>query len=198
MTVAAMLLLCGFAGVSAVAEAVKDLPKPTSYVSDFAGVLDADTKQEMEQLCGEVDHQAHAQIAVVTVHSLGDASVEDFAADLEQKWGVGKKGTDRGVLMLFAMDDHKDRVEVGYGLEGLLNDAKVGDILRSQRPLMEQGQISQGIYGDLQQVSNDIATDAGVTLTQPQHQYHREAVQQRGLSAAVIVRIAFFLLVLLM
>src|SRR6202012_2636577 len=120
---------------------------------------------EMEQLCGEVDHPAHAQIAVGTAHNLGDASVEDFAAAREQKWGVGKKGTDRGVLMLFAMDDHKDRIEVGYGLEGLLNDAKVGDVLRAQRPSMQQHQYGEAIEGGLQQVAQIIAGDAGVTLT---------------------------------
>ena len=187
-----MLLLGG----AAWAENAKDLPKPTSYVSDFAGVLDDGTKQDMERLCGEVARQANAQIALVTVHSLGDASVEDFAADLEQKWGVGKKGTDRGVLMLFAMDDKKDRIEVGYGLEGLLNDAKVGDILRSQRPLMQQGQYSQAIQGDLQQVANDIATDANVTLTQPaSHTYHRES-SRRSSPLGTVIRIGFFVLVL--
>ena len=188
-----MLALCGVAA----AESVKDLPKPASYVSDFAGVIDATTRQQMEQLCGELDHQAHAQIAIVTVHTLGDASVEDFATDLEQKWGVGPKGTDHGVLMLFAMNEHKDRIEVGYGLEGILNDAKVGDILRSERPLMEQGQYSQAIYGDLRQVANDVAAGAGVTLTQPPV-YHRETVPQRGISGATILRIFFIVLVLLL
>ncbi len=190
--IALLLLASGVAS----GEAVKDLPKPTSYVSDFAGVLDGDTKQQMEQLCGEADHQAHAQIAVVTVHNLGDASVEDFAADLEKQWGVGPKGTDHGVLMLFAMDEHKDRIEVGYGLEGVLNDAKVGDILRSQRPLMQQGRYSQAIYGDLQQVANDIATDAGVTLTRPQPSYRRTRERQTGISGSAIVRLAILLLVL--
>jgi uncharacterized protein len=187
-----LLLVAGLAS----AESVKDLPKPTSYVSDLAGVLDASTKQQMEQLCGEVDHQAHAQIAVVTIHSLGDQSIDDFAADLEQKWGVGKKGTDRGVLMLFSMDEHKDRIEVGYGLEGILNDAKVGDILRAQRPLMQQGQYSEAIQGDLQQVSEIIAGDAGVTLTQPHHTYHRERVRNNGGPVGTFLKIGLLLLVL--
>ncbi len=192
VTWAAMLLV----GSVAAAENAKDLPKATSYVSDFAGVLDASTKQQIERLCGEVDHQAHSQIAVVTVHNLGDTSIEDFTADLEHRWGVGKKGSDRGVLMLFAMDEHKDRIEVGYGLEGLLNDAKVGDILLAQRPLMKQGQYSQAIYGDVQQVANDIAADANVTLTQPQHTYHRERAQQSGVRPGTILRILVIVLVL--
>ncbi len=190
-----LLLLLG-GSASAWAENAKDLPKPVSYVSDFAGVLDDGTKQDMERLCGEVARQANAQIAVVTIHSLGEASIEDFAADLEQKWGVGKKGSDRGVLMLFAIDDKRDRIEVGYGLEGLLNDAKVGDILRSQRSLMQQGQYSQAIQGDLQQVANDIAADANVTLTQPvQHTYHRESTR-RSNPLGTFIRIGFFVLVL--
>lgn len=189
---AGMLLVGGLAS----AEIVKDLPKPASYVSDFAGVLDADTRQQMEQLCSEADHQAKAQIAVVTVHNLGNASVDDFAADLEQRWGVGRKGTDRGVLLLFAMDEHKDRIEVGYGLEGVLNDAKVGDILRAQRPLMQQGRYSQAIAADLQQVANDIAADAGVSLQHAQHTYHREPAQRTGSPIGSIVRILVIVLVL--
>src|SRR5262249_49151193 len=82
------------------AESVSQLPMPTSYVQDFAGVIDADSKQEMEQLGREVWLQAKAKIIVVTIHSLGGVSIEEFATDLEDKWKVGAKGADRGVLMI--------------------------------------------------------------------------------------------------
>ncbi|HEV2620202.1 MAG TPA: TPM domain-containing protein, partial [Acidobacteriaceae bacterium] len=69
----AVLLVAPVRGV--VAETVAGLPEPTGYVNDFAGVLSAETRQSLEALCAEVDHQAHAQIAVVTVKSLdADAS----------------------------------------------------------------------------------------------------------------------------
>jgi uncharacterized protein len=163
------------------AEKVSDLPTPTGYVSDLAGVLTPQTKQNLEQLCTEVDHQAHAQIAVVTIKTLDDdESIEEFATALEDKWKVGRKGTDRGVLMIFVMTPRKGRIEVGYGLEGVLNDAKVGDIGRSMAPAARQGDYNTAIPLGVQQVAQDIAADANVTLANPTpvHTYHTQTVQQ--------------------
>lgn len=148
------------------AEKVSDLPSPTGYVNDFAGVLDPSVRQRVEDLCTQVDRQAHAQIAVVTIKTLdGDQSIEEFATDLEDKWKVGAKGTDRGVLMVFVMTPRRGRIEVGYGLEGILNDAKVGDIGRSMVPYAAQGDYNRAIPLGVQEISQVIATDANVTLT---------------------------------
>jgi uncharacterized protein len=163
------------------AESVSTLPPPTGYVNDFAGVLSPATKQSIEALGTQIDRQAHAQIAVVTIKTLdGDQSIEEFATALEDKWKVGAKGTDRGVLMLFSMSPRKYRIEVGYGLEGILNDAKVGDIGRVMRPYLSENDFNTGISLGVQQIAQVIATDAGVTLTgaQPIHQYHYQ--QQRA------------------
>ena len=159
------------------AESVNTLPAPTGYVNDFAGVLSPSTKANVEDLCTQVDHQAHAQIAVVTIKTIdGDQSIEEFATALEDKWKVGAKGTDRGVLMLFVMTPRRGRIEVGYGLEGILNDAKVGDIGRSMAPAAQQGDYNTAIPLGVQQIAKVIATDAGVSLNlaQPVHQYHRQ------------------------
>ena len=119
----------------ALAERVQDLPKPTNYVSDFAGVLSPETVTSLNRLCAQVDRQAHAQIAVVTIKSLDGEPIENFATALEDKWKVGKKGTDRGLLLIFATSDRKYRIEVGYGLEGILPDGRVGDIGRQLCPI---------------------------------------------------------------
>src|SRR5215469_16771866 len=87
------------------AETVASLPAPTGYVNDFANVLSPATKQNLEDLCTQVDRQAHAQIAVVTIKTLeNDQPVDDFANRLEEKWKVGRKGTDRGILMLVVLN----------------------------------------------------------------------------------------------
>src|SRR5271156_3368511 len=161
------------------AESVNTLPAPTGYISDFAGVLSPSTKASLENLCTQVDRQAHAQIAVVTIKTLdNDQSIEEFATALEDKWKVGPKGTDRGVLMLVVMNPRKYRIEVGYGLEGILNDAKVGDIGRTMVPSLSQGDYNTAIPLGVQQIARIIAADAGVSLTQsqtqPVHQYHRQ------------------------
>src|SRR5215469_17296397 len=161
------------------AESVNSLPAPTGYVSDFAGVLRPDVKQNLESLCTQVDRQANAQIAVVTIKTLdNDQSIEEFATELEDKWKVGNK-EDRGVLMIFVMNPRRGRIGVGYGLEGILNDAKVGDIGRSMAPAARQNDYNTAIPIGVSQVANVIAQDAGVTLTAPTvHQYHRVPAHQ--------------------
>src|SRR5580692_7674186 len=80
-------------------ETVAALPAPTGYVNDFAGVLTPETRQSLEDLCTQVDHAAHAQIAVVTVKTVdpdksgATPTIEEFATALEDKWKVGAKGT---------------------------------------------------------------------------------------------------------
>src|ERR1700730_2440215 len=131
----AVVLLIFAPSVVLTAESVSSLPAPTGYVNHFAGVLSQSSKYNLENLCTQVDRQAHAQIAVVTIKTLDDDEpIDDFAVKLQEKWKVGKKGTDRGVLILFVMNPKKYRIEVGYGLEGILNDAKVGDIGRAMVP----------------------------------------------------------------
>jgi uncharacterized protein len=198
----AVVVLIFAPSVHARAESVSSLPAPTSYVSDFAGVLSPSTKYNLENLCTQVDRQAHAQIAVVTIKTLdNDQSIEEFATELEDKWKVGPKGTDRGLLMIVVMNPRKYRIEVGYGLEGILNDAKVGDIGRSMVPSLSQGDYNTAIPLGVQQIARVIANDAGVTLSiaQPVHQYHREpapvqvSLTELVLGGGVILLILFFL-----
>jgi uncharacterized protein len=160
-------------------ESVKSLPAPTGYINDFAGVISPATKQRMEALCSAVDRQAHAQIAVVTIKTLdNDQTIEEFSTELEDKWGVGNKD-DRGVLMVLVMKPRRGRIEVGYGLEGILNDAKVGDIGRSIVPAANRGDYDAAVTSGVQQLAGIIAQDAGVTLDLPQRQYQGQH-QPRG------------------
>lgn len=151
------------AAASLRAENLKDL-KAQGYVNDFAGVVSADTRDRLTALCTEVDKKAQAQIAVVTVHNLDGDSVEDFTNRLGDKWGVGRKSS-RGVLVLLAVDDHRYRVEVGYGLEPILNDAKVGDFGRQIVPALRRGDYSGAVLQLTWSVATVIAQDRGVTLS---------------------------------
>ncbi len=199
--VVVFLLLARSAPLSG--ESASSLPAPTGYVSDFAGVLSASTKQSVESLCTQVDRQAHAQIAVVTIKTLdGDQSIEEFATALEDKWKVGAKGSDRGVLMLLVMNPRRGRIEVGYGLEGILNDAKAGDILRSMIPATQQGDYNTAVPQGVGQIAQIIARDAGVTLTpySSAHQYHHQqapvqlSLTEILLGGGAILLILFFLI----
>ncbi len=161
------LLACPLVGL-AHAEAPDKLPKPTSYVSDFANVIDPASKENIEDIAWQVYSKAHATIQVVTVKSLDGEDIDTWTTALEDNWKVGPKSTDKGVLLVFAIQDHKARIEVGYGLEGILPDGKVGDIRRSMNPQLAQGQYGPAIQSGVQQIGDVIAADANVTLTPPQ------------------------------
>src|ERR1700739_4079814 len=111
-----LCLLLLLAALPAIAENPKDI-HPSGYVTDLAGVIDSDTKARLEALCREVETKTGAQIAIVTVRSLNNESVEEYAVDLYKQLGVGGKSDNRGVLLLVAPEEHKYRTEVGYGLE---------------------------------------------------------------------------------
>ncbi|HTS13503.1 MAG TPA: TPM domain-containing protein [Candidatus Limnocylindrales bacterium] len=140
--------------------------KPQGYVDDFAGILSASGRDQLTALCSEVDQKAHAQIAVVTVKSLGGRAIEDYSIDLATRWGVGPKQKDRGILILLAVDDHKDRIEVGYGLEGILPDGKVGSFEREAVPLLRAGNYDSALMLMTRRVAETIAADSHVTLSE--------------------------------
>ena len=154
-------------GLVAHAEPIKGL-KPTGYVNDFAHVLDPTASAQMEDICHQIDEKAHAQIAVVTINTLDGSDIESYAVDLFHQWGIGAKATDRGVLILYAIRDHRARIEVGYGLEPILPDGKVGGFQREAIPLMRSGNYSQALQLVTSRVADVIATDAGVQLTNAQ------------------------------
>lgn len=145
------------------AEQVKNL-KPQGYVNDFAGVLSAGAKEKLTALCAEVDQKAKAQIAVVTVSSLEGEPVEQFSNDLATQWGVGPKQQARGILILLAPSDHKYRIEVGYGLEGILPDGKVGGFGREAVPFLQRSDYDGAVILLTQRVSAVIAADQKVAL----------------------------------
>ena len=146
------------------AEPVSQL-KPTNYVNDFAGVLDPNTVAQLNSICQQVDEKAHAQIAVVTIKSLDGSDIESYAVALFKQWGIGSKATDHGVLILLATQDRRYRVEVGYGLEPILPDGKVGGFGREAVPLLKQNDYNGAVSLLTMRVADVIAQDAGVQLT---------------------------------
>lgn len=193
-------LALAFSALPGLAERVEDLPKPTDYVSDFAHVLSPETVERLDRLCGQLDHSAaNAQIAVVTVNNLDGDDAADFGNRLEEKWKVGRKGSDRGILMLFAIQDRKRWIEVGYGLEGILPDARVGDIGRMMVPYLRQGNYDGAVTTGVVQIANVIAADAKVSLQDSPAAAPPQAVEEghHGSSVGLIFRIILIVLVLL-
>lgn len=173
--------VCAAIALSAFALSALDTTnlKPQGYVSDFAHVIDAGARTQMEQYCYAVEQATGAEIALVTVDTLDGEPIEDVANRLARQWGVGKRGKDEGLLLLFAIRDHKDRGEVGYGLEPIAPDGYVGGVLRGIRPILRQGDYGSAFAEALQQIGNHIAEGKGVAISPLQR---RPARQRPGLS----------------
>ncbi|MGA7521188.1 MAG: TPM domain-containing protein [Acidobacteriaceae bacterium] len=177
-------------------QAVKDLPQPTDYVSDFAHVMSAPAKVQIDRLCGEVDREAHAQIAVVTINTLNGEPIEQYAVELEDAWKVGQKSTDRGVLILLAVKDRKRFIETGYGLEGILPDGKVGDIGRQMVPMLRSNDFDGAVTLAVDEISQIIAQDADVQL-QPLTRWGAQQQQPHATVGQVIGGIVFLIFVVI-
>ena len=165
-----LVLLVLLAAVGVLAQSpdalLASLAKPVTYVNDYAGVFTATNKAVLESYLQEVQAKTTAEIAVVALKSLDGGEINDFANRLFQKWGIGKKGKDNGILLVAAIEDRKVRIEVGYGLEGLIPDAKAGRLLdENVIPLFKEGNYADGLANGARAIAMLIVQDAGVTLT---------------------------------
>jgi uncharacterized protein len=139
--------------------------EPEGYVSDFARVLDATSRAQLERYCESVEQATGAQLSIVTLPSLDGAPIEDFTNDLFRRWGVGQKGNNEGVMVLLAVRDRRSRVEVGYGLEPILPDGFAGSVLREMSPSLREEQYGQALLAGAAEIGERIAKAKGVSLT---------------------------------
>jgi uncharacterized protein len=160
---AVLLVLVVCVGAT-LAEPVASL-KPSNYVNDFAGVLSAKTTTDLNALCQQIEQKTGDQIAVVTIKSTDGQDIFEYAVSLYQQWGIGKKGKDTGVLILLAVQDRKYYINVGYGLEPILPDGKVGGFGREAVPYLKAGDYNGAVNLLTSRVVDVIAKDAGIQIT---------------------------------
>jgi len=149
------------------AEPVASL-KATDCVNDFAGVLSPSTVTQLKEMCRQVLEKAQASVVVVTVKSTDGEDIFNYSVDLYQKWGIGAKGKDRGVLILLAVQDRKRSIRVGYGLEGILPDGRVGGFGREAVPYLQRADYDGAVSLITSRIVDVIAKDAGVEITTSQ------------------------------
>jgi uncharacterized protein len=143
-----------------------NLPMPEHYVEDYANVIDTAYEQRLNGILRELDQKTGAQYIILTVESTGGVAIEQFSMDLAEKWKLGRKDKDNGMLFTLALKEKRWRFEVGYGFEGYVTDAYCGRLGREVlAPYLRKGQYSEGIYQANLQIIQKIASEAGVTLT---------------------------------
>lgn len=172
-------------------------PRPIGAVNDFANVIPAGEREAMENLAREVLQKTGTAVVVATVSSVGDMAADEYATRLYESWGIGKKGEDKGVLILLALKERRVRIETGYGVEGILPDGVAGEILRLHViPHLSRGDYGKGLSNAVTAVSDVIARQAGVTLTgRPPMQPARPT---GGTPVSPFTMILFFIVVLLL
>lgn len=139
-----------------------DIPNPVGdiYVQDFANVLSDNEKQELVELGKYLDDHTEAQLAVLTVRSLENKPVDEYALEAFRQYGIGGAKHDNGVLILLALQEQKIRIEVGYGLEGALPDGKIGRILDSYAlPYLEKNELNLAIINTYKQLFNEVGKE---------------------------------------
>ena len=107
-------------------------PKPVGRVTDLAELIDPSTEALIDQQLADLERRTSAEVAVATVRSLDGMSIEEYANRLFKEWGIGQAKQDNGVLVLVAPNEREMRIEVGYGLEGVLPDGLAGQIIREE------------------------------------------------------------------
>lgn len=157
---------------------------------DYARLLLPKEKNALEKQLLDIDKRGTFQMAILTVKSLSDTDIETYAVSVFEKWGLGEKGKDTGVLLVVSLEDHKLRIEVGYGLEGVLTDAKCGIIIRNIiAPNFKAEKYFEGLKEAVSAIENEIEGD-GSTI--------KDAEKSTGFGSfkniALIIFVILFLL----
>lgn len=159
-------------------------PAPTGsiYVQDYAGVLSGETKTKINKLGAKIARQTKAQVVVVTTTSLEGEPIENYSLEILRQWKIGDKALNNGVLLLVAVKDKQSRIEVGYGLEGALNDAKAGQIQDEYLvPYLKQGEYDQGIWNGYKAIMRVVSSEYGIAVPEDS----RSSVKSTDTSAKI-------------
>ena len=179
--------------------AQQHLPPPTGFVNDFVGIISQQDKGKLEALFFELEKKTEAEVCVVTVETTQPLDIETFAVKLFEQWGIGKKEKDNGVLMVIAFKDRRVRIEVGYGLEGVISDALAYQIInRIVIPYFKKERYSQGIVKASYAIVNLIAKEYNVTLSEMKNLGKLEPVNRDTLGRKLIGSLFSLLFLLLL
>ena len=176
--------------LTSTAFAVEKYPSPRGAVNDFANVIDPADAARMEALAREVLQKTGTAVVVATVDTVGEnGDYNLYANGLYQAWGIGKKGEDKGVLIFLTVKERKIRIETGYGVEGILPDGLVGEILdKYVVSLLKEGSYGQALYNGMYACSVYIARDAGVQLSGSPAPYRtRVRAENKGINVFAVI-----------
>lgn len=152
-----------FFSLAGMAQEFPPLPDPPRLVNDYTGTLSASDNATLENKLRNYYDSTSTQIAIVMISSLDGYPIDDYAIQLAEKWGIGTKGKDNGVLIFVAKDDRKMFIPTGYGMEGVLTDGLVKRIIENDlKPHFRENRFYEGF---------NQATDTMIRLAAGEHVY---------------------------
>lgn len=186
-----------FLGLSFSSFAQVKFPQAQGWVNDFAGALNSSQRAKLTSLLEEVEKKTGAEVAVVVLDTTKPLDIQTYAVELFEKWGIGKRGKDNGLLLLVALKDRKMKIEVGYGLEGVIPDALAKQIIENIIvPQFKQGNYFQGIYQASSFIAASIAKEYGVKIEGAVAPSLKKITSRRNVSLGrIIFTLLFFILI---
>jgi uncharacterized protein len=165
--IAALWLAVSLLSLTPNTAAAQDYPRPVGLVNDFAGVLSPGTSYSIGSRLVALAKETGAEVALVTVNNLSGYSIEQYAVGLFESWGIGKSGTDNGVLLLLALNERKVKIEVGYGLEGIITDGRAGRILDNDVvPYLRKGDYDTALENGIADIEQYIRDGTPPTIVE--------------------------------
>jgi len=159
----------------------QDFPEAAGYVNDFAGVIDSESEARLLAICEELERKTSAELAVVTVATVGDMDYAEYSIRLFEKWKIGKQDKNNGVMLFLTVAERRIRVEVGYGLEGALPDITAGRILDEYVvDDLRRGNVGQGLLNGARALAGKIAEEYGVEIDGAPAPRVRSSRQRQG------------------
>jgi uncharacterized protein len=179
-----VFLLILIAGGAFSYASVFELPEQSQefYVYDEVGIIDSDFKSEIVGANQELRESTGAQVVVAIVDNTeGSGDLKDYANRLFEKWQIGDSEKDNGVLMLISMEERKIWIEIGYGLEGILPDGRVGEIIRDDiTPYFKEEIYDYGIEKGFYSIVGEISEEYGITNTYLENYYYEEVLEDES------------------
>ena len=172
-----------------------NVPKLKGAVNDYAGIINSNDEEKLEALLRDVEAKTSSQVALLTISSLQGENLEDYSLRVAQEWQLGQKEFDNGVLLLVAFSEKKIRIEVGYGLESIITDAKSGYIIRNYIvPAFKKGDFTSGITNGLLAISGLVTKEFEITDEQlARYNQQQKAGKQKQIPFGLIIFLFMFI-----
>lgn len=152
-----LLMILALLFVSVTSLQAQDFPEPTGFVVDQANLLSAEEEAQLSQKLEALKSQSNREFAVATIADLQGYDIAEYGYQLGRAWGVGNEGEDDGILLIIAPNERKMRIEVGYGLEGIITDGLSGQIIRNIiTPQFKDGNMFAGIDAGVDAIGSQL------------------------------------------